>query len=161
MLPGIERVAIGALAVVLAIGIWDLERTRPISTPKAAHVAGISNSRPAEAPATSPTTVATATGIGAPVADDGSMATYATGKDAFTVVAQATDAACWVDMRAAPGGPSLFQTTLQPGESHPLSATGSAWLRVGNVGHVTVTVDGSPLTLPNKPSLPYDLLIRK
>ena len=160
MLPGIERVAIGVLVVVLAIGIWDLEKTRPVATPKAARVTGISNSRPAEPPPTSPTTVAPSPSIGTPVADDGSLATYATGKTAFTVLVQATDATCWVDMRATPGGPSLFQTTLQPRESHPLSATGTAWVRVGNVGHVTVTVDGSPLTLPNKPSVPYNLLIR-
>jgi hypothetical protein len=96
-----------------------------------------------------------------PAADNGSQATYVTGRDHFAVVVQATDAPCWVLVRASPNGPALFTGTLQPGESRPFDAAGTLWLRVGNVGHAGVRVDGTALTLPNKPSFPYNLLLQK
>ena len=95
-----------------------------------------------------------------PVSDNGSLAVYTTGRDAFSVMMQATDAPCWLQVRAGLGGPMLFEGTLQPGEARPFDATRALWVRLGNLGHANVTVDGTPLVLPNKPSFPYNLLIQ-
>jgi hypothetical protein len=65
-----------------------------------------------------------------------------------------------MQVRAGPGGAVLFEGTLQPGENHPFDATQTLWVRLGNLGHATVLVDGAPLVLPNKPSFPYNLLLQ-
>jgi cytoskeleton protein RodZ len=162
MAPALERVAIGALLIVLAVGIWDLQRSRPVKKPKQqAQVAGISQTRnttPMRTPASAappPSTISTT-----PVSDNGSLATYATGRDRFAVMMQATDAPCWVQVRAGAGGPVLFEGTLQPGETRPFDATRALWVRLGNLGHASVLVEGSALTLPAKPSFPYNLLLQ-
>lgn len=161
MAPGLERTAIVLLLIVLAAGIWDLQRSRPVKKPKAQSVAGIAQSNPiAPAPAPPPTSPPPATISTAPVSDNGSLAVYATGRDHFAVLAQATDAACWLQVRAGPGGPVLFEGTLQPGENKPFDATKTLWVRLGNLGHATVLVEGAPLVLPNKPSVPYNLLLQ-
>jgi cytoskeleton protein RodZ len=165
MAPALERAAIVALLVVLAVGIWDLQRSRPVHKPTAQpaqQATGISESNstaPAQAPQSttppSPTTISTT-----PVSDNGSVAVYATGRDHFAVMAQATDAPCWMQVRSGPGGAVLFEGTLQPGETHPFDATRALWIRLGNLGHASVLVEGTPLVLPNKPSFPYNLLLQ-
>jgi hypothetical protein len=163
MAPALERTAIVLLLIVLAVGIWDLQRSRPVHKPQAQQQAtGISQSNgttPAQAPQStappSPTTISTT-----PVSDNGSVAVYATGRQTFAVMTQATDAPCWVQVRAGPGGAVLFEGTLQPGETHPFDATHALWIRVGNLGHASVLVEGTPLALPNKPSFPYNLLLQ-
>jgi hypothetical protein len=65
-----------------------------------------------------------------------------------------------VQVRAGPGGPVLFEGTLLPGENHPFDATRTLWVRLGNLGHASVAVEGTPLVLPNKPSFPYNLLLQ-
>ena len=162
MLPAVERLAIVVLLLVLGVGLWNLERGGAPPRRQPAQSAALSasappppvHSPPAPAPLAQPA-------VYGPAADNGSMATYTIGKDRFTVAVTATDAACWIDVRPTPGGASLFQGTLQPCESHPIDATGALWLRVGNLGHVAVTADGVPVTLPSKPSLPYNLLLQK
>jgi hypothetical protein len=163
-MPALERVAVGALVLVLGVGIWDLQRARPTRKPPA-RAAGVASQggdavlppESASVPTPSPTAPVGTT----PSADNGSQATYVIGHDHFAVVVQATDAACWVLVRAAPGGPALFTGTLQPGESRPFAATGTLWVRVGDVAHAGVRVDGAALTLPNKPALPYNLLLQR
>ena len=168
MAPALERAAIALLLVVLAVGIWDLQRSRPVKRPKApapTQAAGIAEARtptPPQAPApTAPSTVPPQSTIPTtPVSDNGSVATYATGRDRFAVMMQATDAPCWVQVRAGIRGPVLFEGILQPGEAHPFDATRTLWVRIGNLGHANVLVEGAPLVLPNKPSLPYNLLLQ-
>jgi len=164
MAPALERVAIAVLLIVLAVGIWDLQRSRPVKRPKAqgpAQVAGIADTHtptPPQPPASTtphPSTISTS-----PVSDNGSVATYATGRDRFAVMLQATDAPCWVQVRAGAGGPVLFEGTLQPSEARPFDATRALWVRLGNLGHANVLVEGSALVLPNKPSFPYNLLLQ-
>ncbi|MCU1450662.1 MAG: transcriptional regulator, family [Acidimicrobiales bacterium] len=167
VLPGLERVAIVLLALVLGVGIWDLERGRPShNTPAPARASGVAAfpaPEPSSAPPPSPApgTAAPVVPVATPSADNGSQATYTTGRDRFTVVVQATDAPCWMLVRATPGGPALFTGTLQPGESRPFDATGTLWVRVGNIGHASVLVEGTPLTLPDKPAFPYNLLLQR
>jgi hypothetical protein len=170
ILPGVERVAILLLAVVLGVGVWDLERGRPShNTPAPARASGVAAFPPPEPPAPSPPpsspgpgSVASVAPVGTtPSSDNGSQATYTTGRDRFAVIVQATDAPCWVLVRATPGGPALFTGTLQAGEALPFDATGTLWVRVGNVGHASVLVEGTPLTLPNKPAFPYNLLLQR
>ncbi|MBV8986806.1 MAG: DUF4115 domain-containing protein [Acidimicrobiia bacterium] len=165
MAPALERTAIAVLLIVLAVGIWDLERARPVHRPSArAQPAAASQPEPttpppatpsAASPPSQPAAVATT-----PVSDTGSLATYATAAGHFNVVVQATDAACWLQVRAAAGGPVLFEGTLQPGQTQPFDANGTLWVRLGNLGHATVQVNGRQLTLPNKPSFPYNLLLQ-
>jgi len=162
MAPALERVAIAALLIVLAVGIWDLQRSRPVKKPQApAQVAGASQTRDTtqnRAPASTPPPASTSSTT--PVSDNGSLATYTTGRDRFAVMMQATDAPCWVQVRAGASGPVLFEGTLQPGEARPFDATRALWVRLGNLGHASVLVEGAALTLPNKPSFPYNLLLQ-
>ena len=52
--------------------------------------------------------------------------------------------------------------TLQPGETKPFPASAGVLLvRVGNLAHSTVTVDGGPMALPAKPAVPYNLLFQR
>jgi len=162
MAPALERTAIALLLIVLAVGIWDLQRSRPVKKPKAqAQVAGIAQTHtPPASQNTPPTTAPPSTISTTPVSDNGTLAVYATGRPQFAVLMQATDAPCWVQVRSGQGGPVLFEGTLQPGENHPFDASGPLWVRVGNLGHATVLVEGTPLVLPNKPSFPYNLLLQ-
>jgi cytoskeleton protein RodZ len=161
MAPALERVAIGLLLIVLAVGIWDLQRSRPVKTPKPqAQGTDISQTHATAPPAAATTTPPPSTISTTPVSDNGSLAVYATGRDRFAVMTQATDAPCWLQVRAGPGGPVLFEGTLQPGEVRPFDATRALWVRLGNLGHASVLVDGAPLVLPNKPSFPYNLLLQ-
>ncbi len=162
MAPALERAAIVLLLIVLAVGIWDLQRSRPVKKPKApAQATGIAQTDgapPSHAPASStppPSTLSTT-----PVSDNGSLAVYTTGRDHFAVMMQATDAPCWLQVRAGASGPVLFEGTLQPGEVRPFDATSALWVRVGNLGHANVLVEGTALVLPNKPSFPYNLLLQ-
>ena len=165
MAPALERAAIVVLLIVLAVGIWDLQRSRPVKKPRPlaqGQVSGIAVTHDTAAPpasppsgAPSPSTISTT-----PVSDNGSLAIYSTRRDHFAVLMQATDAPCWVQVRAAPGGPVLFEGTLQPGENRPFDAAGTLWVRLGNLGHANVVVEGTPLVLPNKPAFPYNLLLQ-
>jgi cytoskeleton protein RodZ len=159
--PALERTAIVLLLIVLAVGIWDLQRSRPVRKPKPQAATAIAQSNPiAPAPEPPPTAPAPATVSTTPVSDNGSLAVYVAGHDHFAVLTQATDAPCWMQVRSGPGGPVLFEGTLQPGENRPFDTTGKLWVRLGNLGHATVLVDGTPLVLPNKPSSPYNLLLQ-
>jgi hypothetical protein len=163
MAPALERTAIVLLLIVLAVGIWDLQRSRPVNKPKAqAQGATIAETHTPLTPQNTPATTAPppSTMSTTPVSDNGSLAVYATGRPQFAVLMQATDAPCWVQVRAGQGGPVLFEGTLQPGENHPIDASGPLWVRVGNLGHATVLLEGTPLVLPNKPSFPYNLLLQ-
>lgn len=165
MAPTLERVAVALLLIVLAVGIWDLQRRRPVKKPtQHAQAIGnsLSNGTAAPQPTPTPTTPPPppSTNSTTPVSDNGSVATYATGRDQFAVLMQATDAPCWVQVRSGPGGQVLFEGTLQPGENRPFAASRALWVRLGNLGHATVMVDGVPLVLPNRPSFPYNLLLQ-
>jgi cytoskeletal protein RodZ len=163
MAPALERVAIGMLLVVLAVGVWDLQRSRPVKAPKAptqaAAIAQTHDTTPPTTPSQSPAPTAS-TASTTPVSDNGSLAVYAAGQDQFAVMLQATDAPCWVQVRASQGGPVLFEGTLAPGQSQPFDATHTLWVRLGNLGHASLLVDGNALVLPNKPSFPYNLLLQ-
>jgi hypothetical protein len=163
MAPALERTAIVLLLIVLAVGIWDLQRSRPVRKPKPlAQGAAIAQTHTPLTPKNTPATTAPprSTISTTPVSDNGTLAVYSTRRDQFAVQMQATDAPCWVQVRAGPGGPVLFEGTLLPGENHPFDATRTLWVRLGNLGHASVAVEGTPLVLPNKPSFPYNLLLQ-
>jgi hypothetical protein len=161
LVPAVERVAIVVLLFVLAVGLWSLEQGG--GSRRSPRVAAFETVRPG-APSRSPATTGAATppapAVFTPASDNGTQAVYAVGKDHFNVVVKAGDAPCWVDVRSAPGTASLFQGTLQPNEAHPVDGVNRLWIRVGDVAHAAVTVDGVPLTLPDKPAFPYNLLIQ-
>ncbi|HEY3810644.1 MAG TPA: DUF4115 domain-containing protein [Acidimicrobiales bacterium] len=60
----------------------------------------------------------------------------------------ATDTICWIEIRqGGPTGPVLYEGDLSAGQTHV--APPSTWVRLGNPGHVTVTVNGVPISLPS------------
>lgn len=161
--PILERAAIVVLVLVLAAGLWSLVRGNPSpdkqSGTRASQV--VSPAPPASSPSSAPPITAPAPPpSAAPVSDNGSQATYALGRGQFTVAVAATDAPLWIEARSGPRGAQLFMGTLQPGESKPFPTTGLLWVRLGNLAHSAVTVDGGPTTLPAKPALPYNLLFQ-
>src|SRR5207302_2433662 len=71
MAPALERAAIVLLLIVLAVGIWDLQRSRPVNKPKApAQIAGFAQpSGASAAPASAASTPPPSTLSTTPVSD--------------------------------------------------------------------------------------------
>jgi hypothetical protein len=163
VLPALERTAIVILVLVLAAGLWGLLRdASPDETKTATTASRVSGTQPSTpSSSTPPTTAVPPPPPAGPTADNGSQATYALARAHFTVVVAATDAPLWVQVRAGQRGAVLFTGTLQPGDTKPFDASGPLWVRVGNLGHAAVTVDGAALRLPAKPAAPYNLLLKQ
>jgi hypothetical protein len=168
--PILERTAIVVLVLVLAAGVWSLVRGNPSNHTKSAtqasradRVSSVKTSEPSPtSPTSAPTTTVPAPPPAAPVSDKGGQATYAVGRADFTVAVAAKDAPLWIQVRAGARGAQLFMGTLQPGETKPFPAkAGALFVRVGNVAHSVVTVDGGPMALPPKPAVPYNLLFQR
>jgi hypothetical protein len=135
---------VGALiAIVLVAGVvgrsalWSPHRSHPpVGHPSAA---------PTEPPAVHPAIVPAST---APVlvATSAGFSEYRlTGP---VTVQLATDTICWIEIRqGGPTGPVLYEGDLSAGQTH--AAPPAAWVRLGNPGHVTVTVNGAPISLPS------------
>jgi hypothetical protein len=161
LVPALERTAIVILVLVLAAGLWGLLRDTSSDETKTATTASRADATPPATPSSTappPTTVPPPPAP--PAADNGSQATYVLARPRFTVVVAATDAPLWVQVRAGQRGAVLFTGTLQPGDTKPFDAPGVLWVRVGNLGHSAVTIDGAALKLPAKPAAPYNLLIK-
>jgi hypothetical protein len=73
------------------------------------------------------------------------------------VIAVTTSGRCWVEARAGAGGPVLYEGTLPAGASRSFGATGSLWLRIGNLKALQLAVNGGPVQLPAGASSPYNL----
>jgi hypothetical protein len=165
--PALERTAIVVLVVVLALGLWGLVRGDSSNDTKTATTTGQAKGSPAASPSPSPSpsssapTTLPAPPPATPVSDNGSQATYALARDRFTLAVAAADAPLWIQVRAGQRGPQLFMGTLKPGQNMPFDVTGVVWVRLGNLAHSVVTVDGAPLTLPPKPAAPYNLLLQR
>ena len=69
-------------------------------------------------------------------------------------------ARCWVEIReGAASGQVVYQGVLGPGQIE--TATGPAWLRIGDPPAVSVTVNGTPLTPPAiAKGQPYDFVVQ-
>jgi cytoskeleton protein RodZ len=164
--PALERTAIVVLVLVLAAGVWGLVRGNPSTDTKSATKASAVNSSiprssPSSSPSSVPPTTVPAPPPATPASDTGNQATYAIGRTPFTVAITAKDAPLWIQVRAGARGAQLFMGTLQPGETKPFPTAGVLWVRVGNVAHSSVTVDGGQMALPPKPAVPYNLLFQK
>ncbi len=170
--PALERTAIVVLVIVLAAGLLALLRgtpsndTKTATTATTARPAKARQTKTADAPTRAPTPSAAPTPPAPPpviaaASDNGTQATYVLGRDHFTVAVAATDAPLWIQVRAGQGGPQLFMGTLEAGQSMPFDAPGAFWVRLGNLAHTAVTVDGVAVTLPAKPAIPYNLFLQR
>ncbi len=71
-------------------------------------------------------------------------------------VVMKTSAPCWMEDSAAPGSTILWDSTLPAGGSYTLNGNGSSlWLRTGNSGVLSLTVNGLPVVFHAPPG-PYD-----
>lgn len=103
---------------------------------------------------TSSTTTTAAPAILTAVSSDSSGATYALPSGSVSVVLHAT-APCWVEQSTTPGGTIQWAQTLGANQSYTLTATNSLWLRTGNVGVLSITVNGVPVRIQAPPG-PYN-----
>jgi exo-beta-1,3-glucanase (GH17 family) len=134
-------------------GAWTATRSGSSASPAATASTSTSKRVPASttgattlsAPSTStpsPTTVA----IGPPVSAPGSLTYTMAAGTSIKVVASNP---CWIEVRAAVGGPITRVTTLQAGQT--LSILSSLWMRMGNPTNVHVTAGATTLQLPDGP----------
>ena len=65
----------------------------------------------------------------------------------FTLTLATTNAACWVSVDTD-NGQTLFTGTLQPGAQQQVPATGPLTVRLGNTAAIQISVNGTPLQLP-------------
>lgn len=87
-------------------------------------------------------------------------ATYNVVGGAHTVVLQVSSAPCWVEDAQSPGGQVLWDATLPAGGSYTISWSGGPlWLRTGNSGVLSVSVNGHPVHFSAPPG-PFDLLFQ-
>jgi hypothetical protein len=135
---------VGALIALLLVGgviggmaLRGPHRPHPTTGPPPA--------TPATAPSAHPAVVPAST---APV-----LVTTSAGYSEYRLTGPATvqlaaDAVCWIEIRqGGPSGPVRYQGDLAAGQTR--LAPPSAWVRLGNPGHVTVTVNGIPISLPS------------
>ncbi|ACU53502.1 hypothetical protein Afer_0541 [Acidimicrobium ferrooxidans DSM 10331] len=94
------------------------------------------------------------------VSSSSTGATYNVVGGAHTVVLQVSSAPCWVEDAQAPGGQVLWDATLPAGGSYTISWSGGPlWLRTGNSGVLSVSVNGHPVHFSAPPG-PFDLLFQ-
>ncbi len=69
-------------------------------------------------------------------------------------------APCWFEVRSGgSAGPILWTQTLDGGQSHLLSATGTIWVRIGSLAG-SVQVNGRQVSFPTTYSTPFDMVIQ-
>jgi hypothetical protein len=121
------------------------------STPPTTHPADTHHHR-----ATSTTTTTTAPPpVSAATAATAHTATYTVAAAAYSLTVGATSGDCWVEVSNTATGAVLFTTTLLPGQSHAVAATGPVTVIAGAPGVFTATVNGAPVTLPPGSQAPF------
>lgn len=175
------RTIVGALGLTALVGgstallLLDLHQGgaaphRPALSAPPASTAGAPPSTPAAAGATTPgsATPGSAAAGSAPAGRTGANRPIVTPTSigpttaAYSVagthldVAITANAPCWIEVRTAPSGATVFTGTLVAGQQRAFSEVGSLWMRIGFPAGVSVVADGTALTLPTG-SNPYDL----
>jgi hypothetical protein len=123
------------------------------STPPTTHPAETHHHR-----ATSTTTTTTAPPpVSVATAATAHTATYTVAAAPYSLTVGATSGDCWVEVANPATGAVLFTTTLLPGQSHAVAATGPVTVIAGAPGVFTATVNGAPVTLPPGNQAPFTL----
>ena len=86
-----------------------------------------------------------------PTSSDGSGASFAAPTSAYTVVITINSGACWVAQSTAAGATISWDATLTQGQSHTFQVTGPLWVRAGNSGVVSLTINGVPVHFTASP----------
>lgn len=106
---------------------------------------------------TSTTSTTAPPSVSAPTASTAHAATYTVAASTFELTIAATTGECWVNVTDTATGAVLFTTTLQPGQSHAIAATGPVTVIAGAPVAFSATVDGAPVTLPPGNQAPFTL----
>ena len=104
---------------------------------------------------TSSTTTTAVPQFLAPTSSDGSGASYAAPTSAYTVVITVNSGDCWVAQSTAAGAAISWDATLTQGQTHTFQVTGPLWVRAGNSGVVSLTINGVPVHFTAPPG-PYN-----
>ncbi len=117
--------------------------------------AGRSSSHSAGTHATAPATPT----VLSPVLSDSNEAIYKPAVTDFQLVLSATSGPCWVWLKqGSSDGSTLFEGTLQGGETRTVQMSGPAWIRLGNATNMVISVNNLQVQLPpNAGPSPYNL----
>jgi len=138
----------------------------PVTTSKASTVLPTATSAPAAtttttSPAATTTSPSSSTTTSPPkpvllLSATGGTDTYKLTSTTASIVVTAKGP-CWVEVRVGnPQGQVVTEETLESGEK--VTTTGPAWIRLGDPPYATVSVDGSPTTVPGAQyGVPLDL----
>lgn len=160
--PGAPRVLgalVAALAVAAVSGVALGYPGRP--SPHRARPAVVAGGRSGRLPAAGAGAAPSTTLAPPAVVATSTNSTYA----AYTVnatsmdVTLSTSGACWVELRnGTASGPVVFEGILPAATTRRFHAVGSIWLRLGNPPRVSLTIDGSPVSLPGGGN-PFDVTV--
>ena len=166
--PVLRPLAVAAVSVAVAGAALGVELANPARRAPVASLTTLSPRRPVPAarsttaPAPSPSTTNPTTATTTPpqpavlVSANGGTATYQLTSPTASIVVKATGP-CWIEVKAgSPRGQVVVEETLSAGQRS--SVTGPAWIRLGDPPHVAVTVDGTPMSVPDAgAAVPLDL----
>jgi hypothetical protein len=102
------------------------------------------------------TTTLTPSGELAPTSVSPTIVTYTLASSAPYQLSFATSGVCWIGVESSSTGPYLWMKTLGAGESETYAASGPVVVRLGTPGVLAVSINGTPLELPNQVQ-PYDV----
>ncbi len=94
-----------------------------------------------------------------PTSSDSIGATYFVDSPSITVNLVAS-APSWVEEAAAPGSRVLWQGIIPAGGNKSFTLNSSMWIRTGNVGVLTITANGQPVSFSANPGV-YDFTFRQ
>jgi hypothetical protein len=154
--------AVAAVLVLIAVLILTgLHSDSPKHAGKSAGSATTTPTHPGTGHHHAATTTTTSTtappAVSAPTTASAHAATYTVQATSYTLNVAATVGECWVEITATPTGSPLFTGTLQSGQSHSVTVTGSATVIAGAPVAFSATVDGAPVTLPPGNQAPFTL----
>jgi hypothetical protein len=95
--------------------------------------------------------------VSAPTAPTAHTASYTVSASTYSLTLAATTGQCWVDVTNPATGAVLFTTTLQPGQSNAITATGPVTVIAGAPAVFAASVNGAPVTLPPGNQAPFTL----
>ncbi len=150
---------IASLLVVLVVGVVSvtgvlvaLSKSKPSRAGTAVSGTTKKVSKGTSVPS-STTSTTQATQLSA-VSTSSSGADFQVNSSALTVVLHAS-APCWVEESSTPYGKIVWDSTLAAGQSYTITTTAPLWLRTGNVGVLSLNVNGLPVAFSAAPG-PYN-----
>ncbi|TAN24933.1 MAG: DUF4115 domain-containing protein [Actinomycetota bacterium] len=94
-----------------------------------------------------------------PTSADSTGATYFINASSITLTISAS-APAWLEESVSPGSKILWQGIIPSGGSKTLTLNSSMWIRTGNVGVLTITANGRPVSFSATPGV-YEFTFRQ